>query len=151
MPYKDPVIRKQKAKERWEKWFDTHDYDRVASCKRYRNKNPKYWLWSSAKRRAKAKNIPFELEKDDIPDFPEICPVALIEIKQKREKGNGPWDHSPTLDRVVPELGYVKNNIQVLSHKGNRWKCDMTIEDVERLLKYMKENSPAIAANARIG
>jgi hypothetical protein len=92
----------------------------------------------SAKRRAEKNGTYFDLLLEDIPDIPEICPVALIPIFPRSDGKRGPCDNSPTLDQVDPTKGYVKGNVQILSHKGNRWKNEMTVTDVERLLAYMK-------------
>ena len=36
----------------------------------------------------------------------------------------GGTERSPTLDRLIPELGYVPGNIAVISMKANRIKSD---------------------------
>ena len=90
-------------------------------------------------RRAKAKGIEFNLSLEDIPEIPEICPIALIPLFIKEYDGTkGPCENSPTLDRIDTRKGYVPDNIRVISFRGNRWKADMSIEDMERLLSYTK-------------
>ena len=71
---------------------------------------------------------------------PEFCPVLGLRLKISEE---GRWtDSSPSLDRFIPSLGYVKGNVRVISWRANRIKCDATVEEVRALLAYME----AIAA-----
>lgn len=140
MPYKDPIIAKQKRTERWERWAKRNPEKANSRMREWRHRNPKNILLLSAKRRAKEKNIEFSLTLSDIPDIPKMCPVAQIPIFVRPDKAQGPCENSPTLDRVNPNKGYVKGNVQVLSFKGNRWKSDMSYEDVHRLLKYIENH-----------
>ena len=99
-------------------------------------KNYIYLMWSRAKQRAQQKNIDFNIELSDIV-IPKVCPVlkAPFEIATT---GRGPGDFSPSLDRIIHELGYVKGNIEVISFKANRIKSDAGIEDVKSVLEYME-------------
>lgn len=100
-------------------------------------KNPISRLVSWAKQRAKQEGLYFDLKVKDVPPIPEICPVALIPICSS--VGNkGPRDNSPSLDKVDNSKGYVSGNVRVISYKANRWKSDMSLADVERLVQYMK-------------
>ena len=92
----------------------------------------------SASRRATAKGLDFDLLLDDIPDIPDVCPIACIPIYPRNDGTRGPCDNSPTLDRTNPSRGYIKGNVRIISHRGNRWKSEMTIQDIERLLAYAK-------------
>ncbi len=118
------------------RWSKKNPEKAAAKGRAWRRRNPSYMLHHGAKRRAEIKGIVFEICKEDIPEIPTHCPLTGIEIKFREDGGQGPWDHSPSLDRINPLLGYVKGNLRVISHKGNRWKDDMTREDVQRLLDY---------------
>lgn len=97
-------------------------------------------ILSRCKYRAKQNNIPFDLTKDDIV-IPKVCPVLGIEIRQlaiddQPKKGYHP--NSPSLDRIIPELGYVKGNVRVISARANLLKNDATISELELVLKDLK-------------
>ena len=47
-------------------------------------------------------------------------------------------DRTPSLDRFVPNLGYVKGNIRVISFRANRLKSDATIDEMRQVLAYME-------------
>lgn len=99
-----------------------------------RSGTPEHDLWSAAKERATKFDLPFNIVLDDIV-IPEYCPILGIKLQRGKGKQHGP---SPSLDRVFPELGYVKGNIAVISHRANSLKQNATIENLESLLAYMK-------------
>ncbi len=101
-----------------------------------RNKNKAKALFEFAKRRAVEKNIPFNLEQDDI-IVPDVCPVLGIKMQFGRKNE---WEASPTLDRIIPELGYVKGNVKVISWKANRIKTNASAKELELVLDYVKNN-----------
>ena len=91
-----------------------------------RSQTPEYWMFQSAKRRARQQNVPFDIELDDVV-IPEFCP--LLNIPLHIGKGNC-CDNSPTLDKLIPSRGYVKGNIIVISNKANRIKNDACLDDI---------------------
>lgn len=94
------------------------------------SKTVRWNLLVSAKRRAKDSNLPFDLELDDIPEIPELCPLLGIPLR----RGNGSVCHnSPSLDKIIPSLGYVKGNIQIVSHRANSIKSDASFEEFEAM------------------
>jgi len=90
-----------------------------------------YHMWKGSQNRARLNNIPFDLNYTDI-IIPKLCPILEIPIF-KGEKKHTP--NSPTLDRLVPELGYVKGNVRVISYKANAMKSDASIQEIEKFSK----------------
>jgi predicted amidophosphoribosyltransferase len=72
-------------------------------------RDPRRTLFDGAQRRAKRDGVPFELTMDTMPEIPETCPVCFGPIRQAACGASG--IESPTLDRVVPKLGYVDGNV----------------------------------------
>ena len=112
--------------------------DRVATNTKKRDrcrKNPvSYMLWG-VKSRAKTRGIPFNLTQDDIV-IPQVCPVLGIQLVM----GTGcPSPNSPSLDRIDPNYGYVKGNVQVISHRANTIKSNATVDELRLLLAYMEK------------
>jgi hypothetical protein len=105
--------------------------------KQYRQKHWASALYKQAKQRAKVKGLSFEIEISDI-IIPEFCPILGIKLQQGQSRM---IDASPSLDRIKPELGYIKNNIKVISNRANRIKSNGTIEEHQKIIKYLIENS----------
>ncbi|MAO21760.1 MAG: hypothetical protein CMJ25_13510 [Phycisphaerae bacterium] len=109
-------------------------------CKReYQRKHklsPENLMLKSAKKRATAKGLPFDLDVSDIV-IPEQCPVLAIPLF----KGKGvACDNSPALDRITPNKGYVKGNVAVISTRANRIKSNATYEEIQMVADWVKAN-----------
>jgi len=126
--YRDNVRRQ------WEK----DNFEKVKKRRQeFHNENPQNRLISYAKHRAKINNIPFNLSPKDI-EVPKLCPVLGMPLKLN----NGSLcKDSPSLDRIIPAKGYVKGNVKVISHRANTLKNDATIQELEKVIEYMKKNN----------
>jgi hypothetical protein len=49
-----------------------------------------------------------------------------------------PHDDSPSIDRIIPDHGYVQGNIALVCWRCNNLKRDATVEELETLSKWMK-------------
>ena len=103
-------------------------------CHKYRLNNPEKILFGQARYRAKKKGIEFDLEVSDIV-IPKLCPVLKIPLE--KSKTNSPRGSSPSLDRIDNAKGYVKGNIQVMSHKANTMKHCATSEELILFSKWI--------------
>jgi|SRR5579864_681272 len=97
----------------------------------------RYYMWKGSRRRAVAKGIPWDLCLDDIPPIPDICPALGITLDRTSTKTN---DYSPSLDCVIPELGYVPGNVRVISWRANRIKSNATSRELILLVSYIQEH-----------
>lgn len=88
---------------------------------------PEEYLVRAAKVRAKKKGLPFDLIPDDI-EVPDICPILGVKLERSLAGKPGGQASSPSIDRVKPELGYVKGNVGVISLKANTLKSNLTDE-----------------------
>jgi len=96
---------------------------------RWRVKNPASYLYTVAKRRAKIKHIDFNITKEDI-IVPTHCPILNIPLMLNMDGTMGGKYNSYSLDRIDPTKGYIKNNIQVISHLANTMKSYATKEQL---------------------
>ena len=96
-------------------------------------KNPANGLFKIAKYRAARVGVPFTITVEDI-KVPEFCPVLGLRLEFGSSKQRGT---SPSIDRLVPELGYVPGNIAVISYRANRIKNDGTVEEHLKIAAWM--------------
>lgn len=93
-------------------------------------------LYKNARSRSRIKNVPFNIEESDIV-IPKTCPVfPWIELCATNTSSE---DNSPSVDRVIPELGYVKGNIQIISRRANTIKSMGSAEEHERIAEWLRE------------
>jgi hypothetical protein len=96
---------------------------------------PEALLVRSARSRAKLRGVSCTITKEHI-RIPDVCPVLGIPLV--KASGNAS-DISPTIDRVIPALGYVPGNVRVISYRANRLKCDSTLEEMELVLADLRK------------
>lgn len=104
--------------------------------KKRRLLNPKHWLWVAAKNRAKKKGIEFNITEDDFV-IPELCPLLEIPMHKNPEKA---CNSSYSLDRIDSSKGYIPGNVWVISNRANKIKSDATLEELELLVKNLKNH-----------
>lgn len=127
------------------------DKQRLAE-RRWRQQNPVMTKTSAmvrdAKRRAKTKNTPFEIDLDYVrfivghnAQFASYCPIFGVPLDWSCERGSGisALPNSPSLDRIDPERGYVKGNVWIISHRANRIKSDASHEELKLVTKAVGE------------
>lgn len=110
----------------------------VVRNQRRRESNPELNMLEHVRKTSHAKGIPFNLTLDDIV-IPDVCPVLGIKITNNLGKGKAS-DDSPSIDRMIPELGYTKGNVHIISNKANTVKLHATIDDIERIIAYMEQH-----------
>lgn len=153
MPYKDPeknkecirqwVLRNREKSREYQRAYRLRNTELTRSRgRKYRVEKiarvgTGYEMWWHAKKRAQRRGVPFSISITDIV-VPETCAVFGFPIS--RSVGTIS-DTSPTLDCVVPSLGYVPGNVRVISQKANRLKNRMTLDEVLAIARYIEVNS----------
>ncbi|WP_422049716.1 hypothetical protein [Shimia sp.] len=90
----------------------------------------------AAKARAAKAGVPFNITPEDI-SIPHSCPVLDIPLIVGSGK---PTDNSPSLDRVVPALGYVRGNVLVISNRANRIKNNATVAELRQVADFFEDH-----------
>jgi hypothetical protein len=108
----------------------TDDLDtRCLECKRAqdlinRKKNPCKAMWKNKKADCKKKGIPFDLTPEYLKSIaPVHCPV--FPWMRIHYGGGKQVDNTASIDRINPNGGYTKGNVQILSLKANRCKSNL--------------------------
>jgi hypothetical protein len=100
------------------------------SKENYKKQTLEYKLWHRAKIRAKEKGIPFNIEISDI-IVPEECPIFKTKFEVRNHKT------CASIDRVIPKLGYIKGNIQIISNRANMIKADASLEEIKKIYEWL--------------
>ena len=94
-------------------------------------------MYHHAKSRAAKSEIPFNIDFEDIKKV-EYCPVLGFKLDWKSSELK---ENSPSLDKFYPDLGYVKGNIQVISHKANTLKNDGSPDDWIKIAEWCQKEA----------
>lgn len=117
---------------------------RCAPCARgWHTKNPVESMFYRAKSRAKRSGAPFDLRIEDIAAVwpaDNRCPVLGLPFET--QSGSGGGAQSPTLDKIIPSLGYMRGNIAVISNRANGIKSDATPDEVLAVGRWMQQANP---------
>jgi hypothetical protein len=112
-----------------------------------------FHMAGSIRGRSKKKSIPANITAADIlAAIPSdrICPALGIPLIWGKSLSR----NSPSIDRIIPHLGYVVGNIAVISHKANSIKQDaLSSSELRRVADWMDSalNILAIAARSAAG
>jgi len=87
--------------------------------RRWRDRDPRRYLLHKAKDNAKHRHHEFNLTIEDI-IIPEYCPYLNVKL----DPVGSNTSYVPSIDRVDNNLGYIKENIQVISLKANQMKSN---------------------------
>ena len=110
-----------------------------AQANAFHRRRPEMKMLYSARESAKRQGIPFNLDESDI-QIPSRCPVLGIEIQRADDLRTY---NSPSIDKLVPELGYVKGNVQVISWRANKLKGEGTAKEHRLISEWMERHGAA--------
>jgi hypothetical protein len=104
--------------------------------KRYRSNNRFSVRMRSCRARAKELSLPFNLTTEYLEEiWTGTCPAfgTRLDLSALRQQ-----EGHAQVDRIIPELGYVKGNVVWLSERANRIKDNATLSDLERIVEWLK-------------
>lgn len=108
-----------------------YKYRKTASeyMRRKSEEDPIYRLLVRARSRAQKADLEFSIDPEDI-ELPEMCPVLQVPFEYRTY-------YTASLDRIDSSKGYVKGNIQVMSHKANAMKNSATPEELIKFAEWV--------------
>lgn len=100
----------------------------------YKEQTPEYTLLKPARDRAHRENVPFSIKESDI-KINKNCPIC--DVIMFRSDIPGGTRYSPTMDKVIPELGYVPGNIAIICKLCNSTKGSGSAELHRKIASYI--------------
>jgi hypothetical protein len=122
-----------RAQER--NYADRNKPKKAAWRRVWNTKNIERTMLTAARKRAKLKNLQFSIDLNDI-TIPAVCPVLGIKLQRTAVDRSA---STPSLERIKPELGYVKGNVLVVSWRANRLKSDASVEELGKLFSFYSQ------------
>jgi len=133
---------REKEKARKRQWVASWTPERKAAERarsRAKPRTAENQMLHSARGRAKEAGVECTITAADIV-IPTQCPWLGIPLG-KRTDGKK-HDGSPSLDRIIPEIGYVRGNVIVVSMLANRIKNSGTPEQVAAVARGLRSVYP---------
>lgn len=88
-----------------------------------------------AQDRAKLKNVKFDISWKDV-KYVTVCPILEIPLNWGETTNEGGRNiDTPSLDRIIPELGYIKGNVRIISNLANMMKNSANRKQLETFTK----------------
>lgn len=111
--------------------FKKRNYMRVNDPVRYTCTQ----MIDSARKRAKALEVGFDLNIKTLVDMaPEKCPVLNLPLAYG---GGIKGPDSPSLDRIDNNLGYLCDNVRIISHLANTMKSHADKDELLRFCRFV--------------
>ena len=127
-----------KRREHGKKWRDSHKQEALESRNQYYKDHPEYGWIDSIKSRAKRLGVPFNLTGEYLRSIhTTTCPVLGILLE--RSIGGPATDNSPTIDRIIPSIGYVEGNVMIISKLANQIKSSATPEQIRQVADFYQQ------------
>lgn len=104
-----------------------------------------------AKWRAKEKGVPFDVDTNYLMSIaPEYCPIFKVKLQWAYIGDRTSTDDRPSLDRIIPEKGYVKGNVAWISFKANRIKADADEAELYKVADWLHEKRKEVERGGAI-
>lgn len=81
--------------------------------------------------RAKPLGIPYAFGLSDLLPLPTHCPDLGIPLIYGNKTAHSP--NSASIDKIVPELGYVSGNVRIVSYRANAMKQDASLVELQTI------------------
>lgn len=118
----------------------------AAYWKRFVMSRPFYSNLSNARRRAKNRGVPFDLTEEYLESiWTGVCPVFQVRLNFPSHGDSKRSTATPSLDRLVPDKGYVPGNVIWISLRANQMKNDGTSEELFRVAEWLQQTEEEIA------
>ena len=113
--------------------------------RKYRMSRPFYNILNNARKRARVRDIPFNLTEEYLESiWTGVCPVFQTRLDLPNHGGTAVSPTKPSLDRLVPDKGYVPGNVIWISFKANTIKSDATSEEVQAVATWLQQTEEEI-------
>ena len=119
------------------------------NMKSYGMSRPFYAILNAAKKRAATRDLPFSITEEYLESiWTGVCPVFQTRLNLPSHGGNEYSHAKPSLDRLVPDRGYVPGNVIWISMRANQMKNDGTSEELFQVAEWLQQTEEEIKRHA---
>ena len=114
----------------------------------YQRAQPFKYKCTNVKRKCVLGDIPFDLDPQYLEDiWTGVCPIFSTRLNKPYHSRSVDRvsKHTCSLDRIVPDKGYVKGNVEWVSNLANSIKQAATADDLYRVANHVNLREKEIA------
>lgn len=103
-------------------------------------RDPFRYVVARFRKKAKQKGLPFDLDAQYLEDiWTGTCPVfkTKLVLPYEAEANLGPNKTTPSLDRIIPEKGYVRGNVEWICTLSNTIKQTATAAELQAVADHV--------------
>lgn len=127
----------EKSKKISQEGYQRNKEKRLKARKQRHSDEPWHQMVITARRSSTRTNVPFDIDAEYVKSiFPTDNKCPVFETLFTTSTKGKTRDQSPSLDKIIPSLGYVKGNVVIISLKANRMKNNGSIEELQRLVNF---------------
>lgn len=141
MNWKDKEQVRRRARRYNKKWRTTHKTQISTYHLRTRIKNPERTIFNRTKASAKLRGLEFNLSLQDVV-IPTHCPYLGVQFTNIQGQGKENIYFNPSLDRIDNTKGYIKGNVEIISHRANTMKNSASINELQNFAKAILARFP---------
>lgn len=98
-------------------------------------------LVAMAKNRAAEKSVPFDIDTEYMMTlWSGKCAISGIPLELGRSEKGKVNPYAPSIDRIVPSLGYVKGNVRLICYQANVAISEFGLEQFDSFVKLYTLN-----------
>jgi hypothetical protein len=115
--------------------------------RRGRSEKPFHYLATDKRSASKRAGIPCNLTGEYLESiWTGFCPVFKTPLRKPYEGGRKEKisKNTPSLDRLRPDMGYVKGNVMFISDFANTIKSTATAEEVQAVATWLQQTEEEI-------
>ena len=114
--------------------------------RKFKRDRPFYSCLYNARKRAEDRGVPFNLTEEYLESiWTGVCPVFQTRLNLPSHGGHERTTAKPSLDRLVPDKGYVPGNVIWISFRANQMKSDGNSEELFRVAEWLQQTEEEIA------
>jgi len=106
-------------------------------------------LVAMAKNRAKEKDLPFDIDADYMYKLWKEnygrCSISNIPLELGRSEKGKVHPYAPSIDRIVPSLGYTKGNVRIICYQANVAISEFGLKQLEEFMELYRQNKMGVS------
>lgn len=107
-------------------------------------------MYKSALKRARDNKLPFDIDISYLKSIAkQTCPIFGIQLNWGKSSNGKVKHNSASLDKIIPEWGYIKGNVAIISHIANTIKQNVTYNDLYKVADWLHDQEKETRKNVK--